>query len=258
MNVIRASLAKELVSYFCSPITYVIAVLFYLCRGLEVQALASRMAALGGDRDLFSTYYVFQQTTYFMVVLVPPLLTMRCFAEERRTGSLEVLMTAPVRDVEIVLGKWLAAAVLFAVLWLPTLFLLWVLTAPPFLGQDLAFGPVVSGYLGLSLLGALLLAAGCFTSSLTDNLLLAALSAMLFNVALLAGPSIQQPLVAANAANAPPRWLETLLQQSNVADHLANWFARGLVDTSLVAFYAAGTAFFLLLTVLSLGSRRWR
>ena len=255
MNVIRATLVRELVSYFCNPVAYVVAVLFYLFRGLEVQALARRMAALGGDRDLFSTYYVFQQSTFFMVVLVPPILTMRCFAEERRSGSLEVLMTAPVRDFEVVLGKWFAAVVFFAVLWLPTLLVLWLLTAPPFLGQSLAPGPLLSSYLGLSLLGALLLAAGLFTSSLTDNLLLAALSAMLFDIALLAVPGIAQP--AADPASAPS-WVRTLIEQSNVSDHLANWFTRGLVDTGQVAFYLAGAAFFLFLTVLSLGSRRWR
>jgi ABC-2 type transport system permease protein len=256
VTVLLATLRKELMSYFFSPVAYVIALLFYLFRGLDVQALAEQMNRLGGDLDLFTTFYVFRPSTNFMIVLVPPILTMRCFAEEKRVGSLEVLMTAPVRDTEIVLGKWLAATVFFAILWLPTLLLLWVLTWQPFLGASVAFGPAVSGYLGLFLLGALLLAAGCFTSSLTDNQLLASLSAMLFNTALLAGPVVIEPLVADVAARQP--FVQTLLAQANVFDHLSNWFARGLIDTGQVVFYLGGILFFLFLTVKSLESRKWR
>ncbi len=256
MSTIVTTLKKELTSYFYNPVAYVIAVLFYLFRGAEVQAIAQVMADQGGDRDLFSSYYIFMRSTNFMIVLVPPILTMRCFAEERRTGSLEVLMTAPVRDYEVVLGKWLAAVLFFAVLWLPTLVVLWVLTTGPFMATSLAFGPVLSGYLGLFLLGALLLAVGCFTSSTTDNLLLAALSAMLFNTALLAGPDLLRPLLPPEVLELP--WVQTLLSQLNVYEHLSSWFARGLIDTSQVVFYLGGAAFFLFLTVKALGSKRWR
>lgn len=256
MNVLFGTLKKELMSYFFSPVAYVIAVMFYLFRGLDVQALAEQMNRFGGDLDLFSTFYIFRPSTNFMIVLVPPILTMRCFAEEKRLGSLEVLMTAPVRDWEVVFGKWLAALMFFAILWLPTLLLLWVLTWQPFLGSAVAFGPVVSGYLGLFLLGALLLAVGCFTSSLTDNQLLASLSAMLFNTALLAGPVVIQPLVAEAAARYS--FVEILLEQTNVFDHLQSWFSRGLIDTSQVVFYLGGTLFFLFLTVKAVESRKWR
>ncbi|MEM7202588.1 MAG: ABC transporter permease [Planctomycetota bacterium] len=255
MNVILTTLRKELASYFYNPVAYVIAVLFYLFRGVDVQALTESMARYGSDLDLYTTYYVFRPSSNFMIVLVPPILTMRVFAEEKRTGSLEVLMTAPVRDVEVVLGKWLAAVAFFAILWLPTLPLLWGLSTGPFLDAPLSFGPAAAAYLGLTLLGAFLLAAGCFTSSLTDNLLLAALSAMLFNTAVMAGPGLAQTFIADQNV---PAWAETLLEQINVADHLTNWFARGLVDTSQIVFYLAGTAFFLFMTVKSLESRRWR
>ena len=107
MNVVWTTLKKELASYFFSPVAYVIAVLFYLFRGWEVWFVVTQVHQHQLDRDLFSTMYMFQMSTNFMVVLVPPILTMRVFAEERRTGLLEVLLTAPVRDIEIVLGKWL-------------------------------------------------------------------------------------------------------------------------------------------------------
>ena len=256
MSVVWTTVKKELASYFFNPVAYVIAVLFYLFRGWEVSALTRGLVDFGADADLYSTVYVFCLSTNFMIVLVPPILTMRCFAEERRTGSLEVLMTAPVRDHEVVLGKWLAALLFFTILWLPSLLVLWVLTGGSFLGTGLFVGPVLSGYLGLFLLGSLFLAVGCFTSSYTDNLLLAALSSLLFNTALLAGPQLLAPLVQRFAEDYP--WVRTLADQLNVLSHLQHWFTRGLVDTSQIVFYVAGTLFFLFLTYKSLESRRWR
>lgn len=256
MSVITTTLKKELMSYFFSPVAYVVAVLFYLFRGFEVSALAASYGAYPREVDGFTTAYIFQASTNFMIVLVPPILTMRCFAEEKRTGSLEVLMTAPVREFEVVLGKWLAALAFFAAIWLPTALLLWVLTWPPFLAGALPLGPAVTSYLGLSLLGAMLLAVGCFTSSLTDNQLLASLSAMLFNIALLAVPGLTDQAFAGAARQSA--FLRTLLEQVNVYDHLQNWFTRGLIDTSHVAFYVGGAAFFLFLTMKSLESRKWR
>ncbi|MEZ5965208.1 MAG: ABC transporter permease [Planctomycetota bacterium] len=256
MNVVITTLKKELMSYFFSPVAYVVAVLFYLFRGFEVSSLARSYEVFPREVDGFTTAYIFQSSTNFMIVLVPPILTMRCFAEERRTGSLEVLLTAPVREFEVVLGKWLAALLFFAAIWLPTALLLWALTWPPFLNGALPLGPAFTSYVGLTLLGAMLLAVGCFTSSLTDNQLLASLSAMLFNIALLAVPTLAGPSGAGPTHESA--FVRTLLEQVNVYDHLQNWFTRGLIDTSHLAFYAGGAAFFLFLTVKSLESRKWR
>ena len=254
MGATWTTLKKELASYLYSPIAYVIAVLFYLFRGFDVHGMTRVAGALSLEKDVWSMQYMSGVSSVYMIVLVPPILTMRCFAEEKRTGSFETLMTAPVRDHEVVLGKWLAALGFYAALWLPTLPLMWVLTWPQFLDTQLAFGPVVSGYLGFMLLGALLLAVGCFTSSLTDNQLLASLTSMLFGTALLAAPNMARPYVGQDS----PGWVRTLLEQVNVSDHLGNWFTRGLIDSGQVAFYVFGCAFFLFLTVQALGMRRWR
>lgn len=256
MSVVLTTLKKELMSYFFSPVAYVVAVLFYLFRGFEVSALAQSYEAFPREVDGFTTAYVFQASTNFMIVLVPPILTMRCFAEEKRSGSLEVLLTAPVREFEVVLGKWLAALAFFAAIWLPTALLLWVLTWPTFLESPLPVGPAFTSYVGLTLLGAMLLAVGCFTSSLTDNQLLASLSAMLFNIALLAVPGLTSQSLASAVRQSP--FVRTLLEQTNVYDHLQNWFTRGLIDTSHIAFYVGGAGFFLFLTVKALESRKWR
>jgi ABC-2 type transport system permease protein len=252
VNTILTTIKKELVSYFFSPVAYVIAVLYYFWRGLEVSQIIARAAHEFWDKDDLTSQYMFTNSSNWMILLVPPILTMRCFAEEKRSGSLEVLMSAPVRDFEIVLGKWLAALLFFAILWLPTLPLLWILTTGNYLAQDLAFGPVLSGYLGLFLLGSMLLAVGLFTSSFTDNQLLASLCAIIFNYALIQLPFLWQ--VGPDSSY----FMRMLHEQINVIGHLGNWFGRGLIDSSQVMFYLGGTLFFLFLTVMTLGSRKWR
>ena len=249
------TLRRELSSYFYSPVGYLIAVLFYVFRGLEVVSLTYRLALSGGDRDQFAGSYMFLTSTYILVALVPPILTMRVFAEEKRTGSLEVLLTAPVRDVEVVLGKWLAAWVFFMLLLLPTLVLLWVLQLDGYLGVSIPFGPVFAGYLGVGLLGSMLLALGCFLSSLTDNQLLASLSGILISFAFL---NLGQLTVAIAPEIQQYPLLGLLFEQANVVEHLSRWFGRGLIDSSRVVFYLGGTAFFLFLTLRSLEARRWR
>ena len=256
MTVTLTTWKKELMSFFFNPVAYVILVLFYLFRGFEVQALTYTWIRADADVDKFPVSYLLGPSMYVMVVLVPPILTMRCFAEERRSGSLEVLLTAPVRDLEIVLGKWLAAVTFFAILWLPTLAILWALTTPSMLATPMALGPVLAGYFGLALAGGMLLAVGCFTSSLTDNQLLASLSAILFNVGLFAAPRILSAVLADQIHE--HEWVARAIDQVNISDHLTGWFMVGLVDTSRIVFFLAGTALFLFLTVKSLEARQWR
>src|SRR5262249_15580284 len=110
---LRVTFAKELLSYFYSPVSYLIAVLFYLWHCALVSNLAQGFAQQQADRELFPTYSYSMPSMGWMVLLVPGILTMRCFAEERRTGSIETLMTAPVSDLGVVVGKWLAAVAFF-------------------------------------------------------------------------------------------------------------------------------------------------
>jgi ABC-2 type transport system permease protein len=253
MNGAWVTFCKELLSYCVSPVSWVIAVVFYLWRGFEVTYLAERFAAYRTDAEVFSTATYGLGSTFLMVVLVPGILTMRCFAEERRTGSLETLMTAPVRDGGIVFGKWAAAAVFYSLLWLPSVVLLQVLQFGWFLDTEFAFGPVFAAYLGMFLLSGMLLAFGCFASSLTDNVLLAALLAILFDFGLLSLPR----QVATNLGDlAQNYYVRELLDKLDVMRGFSEWFARGLIDTSLIGFYVGGILFFLFLTTVSLSSRR--
>ncbi len=253
MNGAFVTFRKELQSYCYSPVSYLIAVVFYLWHGALVTNLAKSFASAQADRELFPTYSYGLSSTFFMVLLVPGILTMRCFAEERRSGSIEMLMTAPVRDLGVVLGKWFAAVTFFLLLWLPTVLLLWLLTWSPFLNADLAFGPVFAAYLGMFLLSALLLSFGCFASSLTDNLLLAAILAILFNVALLQVPSLLRGYIG-DPKEHP--YLAQLVDKLDVNGNFQQWFARGLIDTSQIWFYVGATTFFLFLCVQSFSARR--
>jgi gliding motility-associated transport system permease protein len=253
VKAIWITLKKELMSYCFSPVSYLIAVLFYEFHGLLVWKLTQQFSAAEQDQDLFAGQTFGLGSTFLMVVFVPGILTMRCFAEERRSGTMETLMTAPVREHEIVLGKWLAATLFYAALWLPTIVVLWVLTWQPFLAVQLSFGPVLTAYLGLFLWSALLLAFGCFASSLTDNVLLAAILSMLFNFGLFQLPGLLydwlQPWL-------DDYYVNELYQKINIPGNFSSWFARGLVDTSQVVFFVGGIAFFLFLNVLSLQTRR--
>ena len=252
MNGALVTFRKELLSYCISPVSWLIGVLFYLWRGFEVAGRCWSFAVYRGDRDLFPAATYSLNSTMVMVILVPGILTMRTFAEERRTGSIETLMCAPVRDGAVVLGKWGAAAVFFALLWLPSVLILEILQIGPLLDTDLAFGPVFAAYLGMFLLSGMLLAFGCFASSLTDNVLLAAVLTILFDFALMGGSAMLGGLLG-NDSN---YYVRELLDKFDVMRNFSEWFARGLIDTSQVVFYLGGIAFFLFLCTISLSSRR--
>lgn len=252
MNGALVTFRKELLSYCVSPVSWLIGVLFYLWRGFEVTGKCWQFAVYRADRDLFPTETYGLASTFMMVILVPGILTMRTFAEERRTGSIETLMCAPVRDGAVVLGKWAAAAVFFALLWLPSVLVLEILQLGPLLDTDLAFGPVFAAYLGMFLLSGMLLAFGCFASSLTDNVLLAAVLTILFDFALIRGAA----MLGGALGNDTNYYVRELIDKLDVMRNFSEWFARGLIDTSQIVFYLGGIGFFLFLTTISLSSRR--
>ncbi|MCC7397962.1 MAG: ABC transporter permease [Planctomycetes bacterium] len=253
MNGALVTFKKELFSSCLNPVGWIIAVIFYLWRGFEMYALAYQFAAYRADVELLAPQSYGLPSTFLMVMLVPGVLTMRCFAEERRTGSLETLMTAPVRDGAIVFGKWAAAVAFFALLWLPSIAILHLLEYSPFLDTDISFGPVFAAYLGMFLLSGFLLAFGCFASSLTDNVLLAAMLTIIFCYGLLQFP--QRLRLLAGGDRAEPLVRE-LLDKCSVMTNFSEWFARGLIDTSQVVFYLGGIGCFLFLATVSLSSRR--
>jgi ABC-2 type transport system permease protein len=184
------------------------------------------------------------QNASVLVLFLLPMITMRTYSEEKRSGTIELLLTSPITDVEIILGKFFGAVGLFAGLLAVTMLYVAVLFG---LGRP-EFLPVLSGYLGLLLLGSCFLSVGLFISSTTKNQMVA--GAATFVVALMfwiinwfsdsAGPTIGP-----------------ILTYLSITQHFDD-FAKGVIDTKHVIFYLSFIAFGLFLTLKSVDSERWR
>jgi ABC-2 type transport system permease protein len=180
-----------------------------------------------------------------LVLFLTPMLTMGVFAEERKRGTMELLMTSPVTEMQIVQGKFLASLTLFAIMLLPTAgYLIFTYArsepVPP-------WRMLVAGYLGILLLGGCLLALGSFISSLTENQLIAA---VLTFAAFLLVWVIDLGRNAGGGAG-------DVLQYLSVIRHYDD-FTRGVIDTSSLIYYVSFIVFFVFLTVRAVDSMRWR
>lgn len=259
-------LRREFAAYFVSPIAYAVLAVFLVVTGVLFASTLGQLTAKGAEGvefpmrqmlglgDLTLLRGVIQFLLFWLVFLViPPLLTMRLVAEEQSTGTLEMLLTAPLRDWQIVLAKFLACFLFYVVLWLPTLLYL-----PVLLDLDLATWtfnidpwPVMSSYLGLALAGAMFLSLGLFISSLVNNQIVAALITLFLSLIFVVA-GVWRPDIDAGSV------LGKLLFFFTVPLHFERNFSRGVVDTRQVVLYASVTLFLLFLTVRSLESRRWR
>jgi len=179
-----------------------------------------------------------------VAMLILPLLTMRLFAEEKKLGTLELLWTYPVRDGEIVLGKFFAALIFYLAMLLPTV------VGPLVFHHYHPFDvpPVLAGYLGMVLLGAAFIAAGLFVSSLTENQVVSAM--VTYGIIVLFWFLTWNEEAATHDVM---RWLLGV----SLFDRFFN-FTRGVIDTRDVVFFALFTGFFLFLTWQSLATRSWR
>jgi ABC-2 type transport system permease protein len=173
-----------------------------------------------------------------------PMLTMRLFAEEKKSGTIELLLTYPVRDGEVLLGKYLAALALFGILL--TLTLLYPAIVARFARVE--WGPIATGYLGLLLAGAMFLAIGVFVSSLTENQIVAGFGTFGILLAF---------WIVGWGAEFAGGTLRGVLQYLSIGDHL-DGFTRGLIDTKDLVYYVTGIGLALFLTLRSLDSKRWK
>ncbi len=169
---------------------------------------------------------------------------MRLFSEEKKTGTIELLLTYPVRDIEVVIGKFLACFVVIAVMILLTAtfpILLMIVGEPEVM-------PIITGYFGLLLLGAAFMSLGIFTSSLTENQIVSASISLgiLFFFWLM---SYSAAFVSAGFGQ--------IITYLSINEHIAS-LAKGVLDTEDIIYYLCFTLFFLFLTLRSLESKRWR
>jgi ABC-type transport system involved in multi-copper enzyme maturation permease subunit len=237
---------RELRSYFYSPLGYVVLAVFLFLQGivfwLFLQFLSQPNSPPGAVMQFF-----FGGTFLFWIALagVAAASTMRLICEERRSGTIEPLLTAPVTSGEVVLGKYLAALGFFAALWLPTLLYVAILRGYADARPD--WGPILSGYLGTFLEGAALLAVGMLASSLTRNQLIAFIIAFVFAWGLL--------LVGLLESVVQSEWLRATLRHANLIRQMDD-FGRGIVDTRHLVFLLSLTGYCLFVTVKTLESRR--
>lgn len=230
--------SRELKSYFVSPIAYVASAFFLVVMGY----LFSLILINSQDASLRGTF----SNMIFVLLLLAPALTMKLLAEEQRMGTIELLLTSPVHDWQVVVGKFLGSLILFIVMFLgPTLFYVLILKA--FGTPDL--GPILTGYLGVLLLGASFLAIGVFTSSLTQNQIIAYVIGFMILLLLWIADA------GSNIAGAGA--VSDALSYIAVTRHYDDFF-RGVVDTTHIVYSLSVIAIPLFLATQVLQIRRWR
>lgn len=229
---------REWLAYFYSPLAYVVMTAFVFVFGLlfylnlnwykNVDAIRSIIGALVG----------------FTALIIAPLLTMRLLAEEKKQGTLEILMTAPITELEIVVSKFLAVFSFYIFLLLPTITysIILILWGNPDLGA------IIAGYLGLILMSGVFLAIGLFMSSLTSNQLIASI----LTFAIIAGLWFADGLASSLSGR-----LSEVVSYISIYTHFIA-FSKGLIDSRDVIYCLSIIVFWLFLTVRVLESKRWR
>jgi ABC-2 type transport system permease protein len=237
---------RELRSFFYSPLGYVVLAVFLLLQGIVFWLFMSFLAQPNAPPGAVMQYFFGGTILYWIALLgVASASTMRLIAEERRAGTIETLMTAPVTGTEVVLGKYLASLAFYAALWVPTLVYVAILRG--YSAARPEWGPIAAGYLGTLLEGAAFLAVGCLASSLTKNQLVAFILAFVFAwVLLLLG--VLESLVQAE-------WLKETFKYVNLFRQMDD-FGKGIVDSRHVIFLLSLTGFALFATVKVLDARR--
>ena len=253
MSNVLAIAHKELKAYFASPIAYIVIGLFVLLFGYFYYALlvffnqqSMRMGLQGGpaqnvNQDMIRPLFL---NAAVVLLFVLPMITMRTYAEEKRSGTIELLLTAPVSDFQIIMGKFIGAMALYASMLGVTVIHVGVLYA---FGKP-EWIPIATGYLGLLLMGGCFIAMGLLISSLTKNQIVAGM--ITFAVFLLlwvinwvgsfTGPTTQ-----------------AVLDYLSITNHYDD-FTRGIIDTKHLIYYVSFIAFGLFLTARSVDTERWR
>jgi ABC-2 type transport system permease protein len=254
MRNVLAIAGKELRGYFASPIGYVLVGFWALLFGyffytlvafFERQSMQMSMGGPGGSLNVNQMLVspLLMNATVIML-LVFPLITMRTYAEEKRSGTIELLLTSPITDLQIILGKFLGALGLFAAMLAVTFVHMGIL----FLYGSPEWKPIATGYLGLLLMGGSFLSLGLFISSLTRNQIVAGM--ITFSVFLLLW------IINWVSSFVSPT-MQTVINYLSITEHFDD-FAKGIIDTKHVIYYLSFISMGLFLTMKSVDSERWR
>jgi ABC-2 type transport system permease protein len=235
MNNIITIYKKELRSYFTSPVAYIVMVVFLIITGWFF------------TNGLFLANVVSMRSVFdiipFILLFFIPAISMRTFAEEKKSGTIELLLTKPITDYDIVIGKFLSTLSLAAITFLPTLV---YVVSLKFLGP-LDIGSIISAYIGLILMCGIYVGIGLFASSLTENQVIAFIVSFLIVFILF---MMNKILVFI------PAPFNSILEYISSDYHFTS-IARGVLDTRDLIYYFSGIYIMLLLTKTSLESRKW-
>ena len=238
MQNITAILKKEFRSYFNSPIAYIFITFF-----LGISAwLFFQNFFLVNQAEMRGFFGLMPWIFLFFI----PAVTMKLWAEEKKIGTIEILMTLPIRDYEVVVGKFLASFALLAVTVLLTLVI-------PFSVMSLGnpdVGTLIAGYIGLLLMGGAYIAIGFFASTLTENQIIAFIIGIVVCLVLLL---IGEDFVLFKT----PNWLFPIFSYLGLGAHYSS-ILRGVLDSRDIIYYLSMIGFFLYLSTLAVESRKWR
>lgn len=236
---------RELGGIFMGPLAWTLLVIAFALQGLLFLVY---LKTSQGDVDL-ALRFAFGESWAFwaLAALFPPLLTMRMISEESRLGLLEYLLTAPVTDAAVVLGKFLAATTFMALVWSAGLLHAWLVSRA---GVAPDWGAVWGGWIGAVLVSGLFCATGLCASSLTSTPVVAAFGAIVAHIVIVILPLL--------AALTETQWIRDAIARVDVLDHHKATFLVGVLDSAYAGFFLVWTALFLFVAVRSLEARRWR
>ncbi|NOS86859.1 MAG: ABC transporter permease subunit [Ignavibacteria bacterium] len=235
---IKTIFSKELKSYFNSPIAYIVMIVFMAISGF-LFTMSFFQINIASMREFFGSFFI--QLVLFVVFI--PAITMRSFSEERKQGTLELLLTKPITDIELILGKYLSALTLIVITLSPTIlyFIIIKMIGP------IEFWPFLTSLLGYILMSAFFIGVGVFVSSLTENQIIAfivsvliCLSFFLFGKLLIVFPTS----------------VVSFFEYLTTDYHLSN-ISRGVIDSRVLIYYFSMIFFTIFLTKVSLESRKW-
>jgi ABC-2 type transport system permease protein len=255
MSNILAIAHKELKSYFSSPIAYIVIGFFAFVYGYFYWVMLTyfvraslQMGQMGGPQSMNINEQLIRpllSNVTVVVLFVMPMITMRTYAEEKRSGTIELLLTSPLTDVQIIVGKFLGALALYAVMLAVTMIHIGIL----FIYGSPEWKPLVTAYLGLLLLGGSFISLGLFISSLTKNQIVAGM--VTFAVFLMFWVISWAGSVSSGG------WVTDVTSYLSIIDHFDD-FAKGVIDTKHLVYYISFICFGLYLTARSVDTERWR
>jgi ABC-2 type transport system permease protein len=237
---------KEIGSFFSSLTGYLVIVVFLAINSLFIWVFPGELNIPESGYATLDTLFIIAPWVFLFLV---PAVTMRMFAEEKKSGTIELLLVRPLSDLQIVMAKFTAAVTLILISLLPTLVYFWSVYQLGNPAGNLDTGAIWGSYIGLFFLGSCYAAIGIFSSSLTENQIIAFILSVVLSFFFFTGFELISILPL-------PLWIGEILLYMGINEHYSS-VSRGVVDTRDIVYFGALIAFFLFLTRTVLQSRKW-